>query len=170
MTKMMAALFAGRRMRSGLAFAACLIGATAVHAAGSDVFAAHCATCHMANAQGSPGFVPPLTETLGHYAQTPAGRALLARIVAYGMSGTITVAGQRYVGSMAVVRPLTDAEVAEALNHVLTQFNQASLPKDFQPFTEDEVKQHRAEKSTPVANYAARQALVSRLTTEGKGR
>lgn len=158
------------RTKASLIFAMSLGAIAPAHAAGPEVFAARCAACHMPNAQGSPGFVPPLTETLGHYVQDREGRALLARIVTYGMSGPITVAGRRYVGSMAVVRPLTDAEVVDVLNHVLTNFNQPSLPKDFQPYTVEEVNQYRAEKSTPLATYAARQALVSRLATEGKSR
>lgn len=151
---------------------ACLLFAWAsvVHAGGAEVFAARCAVCHQANAQGAPGFVPPLTDTMGHYVAYKEGRAFLAQIVTYGMSGPITVEGQSYNGSMAVYQALTDQEVAEALNYVLTHFNGASLPNGFAPFTAAEVQQHRAQRLSPVEVYASRQALMDKLRTAGKGR
>lgn len=163
-------LRAAARFAPALGLAVGLACASAAHAEAPEVFAAKCAVCHMANAQGTPGFVPPLTETLGYYAESAEGRALLARIVTYGMVGPITVGGRSYAGSMAVVQPLTDQEAADALNHVLSRHNQRSLPAGFQPFSPDEIRQLRAEKATPVKVHAARQALVERLRSEGKPR
>lgn len=137
---------------------------------GARVYSQHCAVCHLPNAGGSPGFVPPLTGTLGHFASSDDGRALLAAIVTWGMTGAIRVGGRSYMGAMSIVRPLSDEEAAEVLNYVLRDHNQASLPADFAPFTAAEVQRHRARKASPGEVHAARQALARRLEAEGKGR
>lgn len=147
-----------------------LVSTSVAHAGGAEVFAARCAVCHQAAAQGAPGFVPPLTDTLGNYVAFREGRAFLAQIVTYGMSGPITVEEQAYNGSMAVYQPLSDQEAADALNYVLTHFNSASLPKDFAPFSAVEIQQHRAQRLSPVDVYVARQALTDKLRAAGKGR
>ena len=167
-------------MRRCAAFAADTAGAAAAGAAGSTaaqaggegarVYAQHCAVCHLPNAGGSPGFVPPLTGTLGHFASSEDGRALLAAIVSWGMTGAIRVGGRSYMGAMSIVRPLSDEEAAEVLNYVLRDHNQASLPADFAPFTAAEIQRHRARKASPGEVHAARQALARRLEAEGKAR
>lgn len=144
--------------------------AAAVQADGAKVFAARCAVCHLPNAQGSPGFVPPLTQTLGNYVHVSEGRALLAGIVLYGLRGPITIAGQKYMGVMSVQPPLSDQEAADALNHVLTEYNKTSLPADFQPYTAEEVQRYRADHQDAAKNHTLRQALVEKLRGEGKTR
>lgn len=137
---------------------------------GARVYAQHCAVCHLSDATGSPGFVPPLTGTLGNFAASEEGRALLAAIVSWGMTGAIRVGGRNYTGAMTIVHPLSDEQAAEVLNYVLRRHNQASLPADFAPFTAPEIRQQRARKASPGEVHAARQALVRRLEAQGRGR
>lgn len=137
---------------------------------GAQIYAAHCAVCHLPDLKGSPGFVPPLTGTLGNFAASADGRALLAAIVNWGMSGPISVGGRRYLGAMSLVHPLSDAEAAEVVNYVLREYNRDSLPAGFEPFTADEMRQYRARKATPAQVHAARQALVGKLEAAGKSR
>lgn len=159
-----------RHGRALLALAILAGGAPAVAASGAEVYAAHCAVCHLAQGEGTPGFVPPLTGTLGYYLADDAGRAVLARIVAGGMAGSIEVSGKRYSGAMRVLPPVSDEEGALALNHVLQTFNGASLPADFQPFVAAEIARGREAKVTPTELHAQRQALVQRLKEAGKTR
>jgi hypothetical protein len=144
--------------------------APALAAGGAEVYAAHCAVCHLAQGEGTPGFVPPLTGTLGHYLADGAGRSLLARIVAGGMAGSIEVGGKRYSGAMRVLPPVSDEEGALALNHVLQRFNAESIPADFVPFEAAEIARARDAKTAPTELHAERQALVTRLKQAGKAR
>ncbi|MBS0327994.1 MAG: cytochrome c [Proteobacteria bacterium] len=154
----------------------CIVGLAALaiaicaNAADGSIFVQRCAVCHLESATGSPGFVPPLTDTLGYYVAADGGRAYLVRVVSYGLTGPITVAGVAYDATMALYAPLSDQQAADALNYVLTQFNTKSLPAQFKPFTAGEVHGARQEKVSAIELHAARQALIDELARAGKHR
>ena len=114
------------------------------NAGGVDLFNSHCAICHQGNAAGVPGMYPPLADSIGNYVRVPAGRAYLVHVVAFGLTGPISVHGQTYVGLMQSWPGLSDEEIAEVLNYILDTFNSKLIPRDFKPLTADEVKNYRA--------------------------
>ncbi len=142
-------------------------GAAQETTAGATIFAKRCAVCHQPNGQGVPGVYPPITETLGHFLATPSGRSYLGEVVAFGLAGAITVGGQRYVGQMKLAPALSDQELADVLNHVLTSFNGASLPADAAPFAAAEIAVLRATPKAPTDVAKARQDVVAELERLG---
>ena len=111
-----------------------------VSAAGA-AYAARCAVCHRAAAEGVAGQFPRLAGRTAAIAQTPDGRAYLARVVLHGMLGTIDVDGRTITGLMPGMATMNDADIAEAINHALV----AGTPdKPAKPFTATEIAAVRA--------------------------
>lgn len=94
-----------------------------------------CRGCHLADGGGVPPEVPSLRETLGAFAATPAGREYLIRVPGVSRSR------------------LTDAELADVINWVLIEFNAASLPTNFEPFSAAEVAAARPRSISDPAAY-----------------
>jgi mono/diheme cytochrome c family protein len=86
--------------------------------AGAEVFAARCAVCHGAKAEGLPGSFPPLAGQIQALAALPAGRDYLVMAVSAGLIGTLTVADSTYHGAMPAQSMLSEAEVAAVLNYL----------------------------------------------------
>lgn len=80
----------------------------------------HCSGCHLPTGEGARG-VRGLTE-LGEIVSRPGGRSYLVQI------------------PDASQAPVTDANLARITNWILQEFNADSLPSDFMPITEDEVR------------------------------
>ncbi len=134
--------------------------AGSAHAGGSAVFASHCAVCHRPQGQGVPGTFPPLAASAGTYLRAPGGREYLVHVVSFGMMGEISVKGRKYSGFMQAWTQLSEEEVAEVVNYILTGFNAALLPKDFHPLTAEEVGRLRAAKLSPFEVRKQREALI----------
>jgi mono/diheme cytochrome c family protein len=132
-------------------------------AADSPVFTARCAVCHQASGTGVAGVYPPLANSVGRYLRVPAGREYLVHVVSFGLMGPIAVHGQTYAGVMQAWTQLSDDDIAQVLNHVLTDFNKDLLPKDFKPLTADEVKRLRATSRSFSDDYSEREALIKAL-------
>lgn len=151
--------------------AAVVIGAGPVAAqdltAGATIFAKRCAVCHHLNGQGVPGVYPPINETLGHFMATESGRKYLGEVLAFGLAGATTVGGQRYVGQMKLAPPLSDQEIADVLNYILTTFNGTSLPADAATFSADEIAALRATPKAPTEMAKTRQPIVAELEQMG---
>jgi mono/diheme cytochrome c family protein len=141
------------------ALAATLMYSGTGKASGTELFAAHCAVCHQASGQGIPGMYPPLANSAGDFVHSKDGRAYLVHVVSFGLNGPITVHGTFYDGFMQSWAQLTDDDIAQLLNHVLTDFNATRLPKDFAPFSAREVKQDRARPMTSTEVYHELQTL-----------
>jgi len=127
-----------------LALAAGLAGAQD----GKAVYDAHCAACHQPDGAGALGLAPPLAGTLGQRMAVPAGRQYLAGIVISGLAGKLEFKGVVYEGIMPAWPQLSDAELAAALNYVLSAFNAADLPAGHQPIAAEELAAPRAKKPT----------------------
>lgn len=133
-------------------------------ASGSSLFSANCATCHQLSGEGVPGVYPPVKESVGSYVRVPAGRAYLAHVVSFGMTGVISSQGKTYSGFMQPWPQLSDADVADVLNYILLDLNGALLPKGFASFTPEEVKALRAKHLTLAEVRTEREALMKTLT------
>ncbi len=102
---------------------------------------------------------PPLADTVGKFARSRDGRAYLVHVLSFGLIGQITVRGTPYNGVMQSWTQLSDDDIAQILNHVLISFNAKLLPKDFKPFTAEEIKPERAHPMTSTEVYRELQAL-----------
>jgi mono/diheme cytochrome c family protein len=128
-------------------------------ASGAGLFAAHCAVCHQPQGQGIPGMYPPLADSAGDFARSNDGREYLVHVLSFGLNGPIMVRGARYNGFMQSWAGLSDDDIAQLLNHVLTVFNANHLPKDFKRFTAREVEQDRSRPMTSSEVYRELQSL-----------
>ncbi len=152
-----------RLARGAIAAAIALV--IAARASGAEsVFIGKCAICHQPSARGVPGTYPPLAESIGGYVRIPGGRAYLAHVVLFGMSGLIESGGVAYNGLMPPQGAgLSDGEIAAALNDVLDSFNHDRLPADFKPFTPAEVRAARAKPRGPADQVRERAQLLNDL-------
>lgn len=85
----------------------------------------HCGGCHLADGRGVPPEVPTLISTLGPIVASQDGRDYIVRVP--GASQT----------------PLTDEQLAQVMNWVLTNFNAETLGSNFRPLTGNEVGKAR---------------------------
>ncbi|CAG9197193.1 Cytochrome c in methylamine utilization cluster [Paraburkholderia sabiae] len=97
----------------------------------------NCMGCHTATGGGIPGKVPPLANSLGYFEHLPAGREYVVRVPGASNSA------------------LSDQELADVLNWLLTTKNRDALPKDFKPYTASEITQHRRPAFSDVATVRA---------------
>jgi len=132
-------------------------------ATGAEVFQDNCVICHQADANGLPGMYPPLADSIGRYVAIPAGRAYLIHVLSFGLTGPIAVHGTTYDGVMYPWPQLSDDDVADVLNYVLTTFNAKLLPRHFAPLTAGEVKKQRGSASPLGDVHKERMALLKAL-------
>lgn len=97
----------------------------------------NCMGCHTAAGGGIPGKVPPLANSLGYFEHLPAGRDYVMRVPGASNSA------------------LSDQELADVLNWLLTTMNPDALPKDFKPYTAAEIGAHRRPALPDVATVRA---------------
>lgn len=121
---------------------------------GSTVYQ-QCQGCHQPTGVGIPGTFPPLAARMNEILAAKGGREWLIHLVLSGMSGEITVKGQKYNGAMPAYAQLKDAELAAVLNHITTNWGNTN-PK---AFTAAEVKAQRSKKMTGAQVNTARKAL-----------
>ncbi|MBR8333593.1 cytochrome c [Burkholderia ambifaria] len=107
----------------------------------------NCMGCHTATGGGIPGKVPPLANSLGYFTHLPAGREYVMRVPGASNSA------------------LSDQDLADVLNWVLTTMNRDALPRDFKPYTAAEVAAHRRPAFSDVATVRA--GLVRALQARG---
>ncbi|WP_034185237.1 MULTISPECIES: c-type cytochrome [Burkholderia] len=107
----------------------------------------NCMGCHTATGGGIPGKVPPLANSLGYFTHLPAGREYVMRVPGASNSA------------------LSDRELADVLNWLLTTMNRDALPRDFKPYTAAEVAAHRRPALSDVATVRA--GLVRALQARG---
>lgn len=141
-----------------LAVAAGMI-ASAAHADPKTNFVSRCGMCHQAGGEGLAGQFPKLAGRAAAIAQAPEGRRYMARVVLNGMAGPIEVEGARVAGVMPGMAAVSDADIAEALNHALTLGKPAKPAKPFKPA---EIAAVRAEgRATMADNRELRAKLVA---------
>ena len=125
-----------------------LVMAAPAHATPPDqLYTLNCWGCHQPHAQGIPGSVPRLSNSMGYFLHLPEGRAYLAEVPGVASA------------------PLSDDEIARVLNWMLLTFSRAQIPKDFVPYTADEIHRYRQHKLVNVT--AARRRLAAKLMSMG---
>lgn len=81
---------------------------------GKAEFERQCAACHQAEGQGVPGAFPPLAGNPDLFRD----RLFPVKVILNGLSGTLTVKGEKYSGVMPPFDHLADAEIAAVVNYV----------------------------------------------------
>lgn len=82
-------------------------------AAGRRIYDQNCAACHQTNGQGVTGAFPPLASS--DWLNADKNRSI--RTILAGLSGAISVNGQRFDGVMPAMR-LSDEDIAHVLSYV----------------------------------------------------
>ena len=139
------------------------LGAFASAADGATVYSNNCSSCHGADGKGIAGAFPPLVEVVPEYLEKgDLGRQFLIHVVLFGIQGEITVGGGTYNSMMPPYgNQLSDEQVAAVLDYIAKAWgNDKLLPKDYKPFTPEEVKAERAKKRTPMQVYEEWKKLV----------
>ena len=103
-----------------------------------------CQGCHLPDGGGANS-VPRLKDTIGYFLEIPAGREYLVRV-----PGSATSA-------------LNDAELAEVLNWIISEFSGASASEDYERYTASEISRLRVHQLDEVENY--RTELMVRIAT-----
>lgn len=94
-------------------------------APGQAVYGRTCVTCHQANGRGMPNTFPPLAGS----EFVNGDKARLAKLVLNGLTGPVTVAGQRFNGVMPPWKTqLNDADMAAVLTYVRSGFGNRAGP------------------------------------------
>lgn len=115
---------------------------------GRQSYVLNCAGCHQPDGTGSAANdVPTLHRIPGEFVKVPRGREFLCQVPGI------------------VYSPLSDVEVAEILNWILNAYSKEYLPKDFVPYTAEEVAQHRAIR--PANIMQVRAAVLGELQRAG---
>ena len=87
-------------------------------AAGKQLFAGTCSTCHQPEGQGMPGVFPPLAKS-DYIAADPKR---VPSVILHGLVGPVKVNGQDYNSNMPPMSQLTDDEVANISTYVLNSW------------------------------------------------
>jgi mono/diheme cytochrome c family protein len=112
-----------------MAFAAGVAGATS----GPELdYAVNCQGCHRADGAGTPGSVPALVGSVAKFLRVPGGREYLVQVPG------------------AAQAPLDDAALAAVLAWMLEKFDHDHMPRDFAPYTAEEVGRLRQKPLTDV--------------------
>ena len=100
---------------------------------GKQLFQVHCVACHQASGLGLPGVFPPLDGSewvLGD-------ERIVANILLYGITGSVSVLGKPYMGAMPPFGQLSDAELAAMASHVRTTWSNKAAPLDAALFAQE---------------------------------
>lgn len=109
-------------------------------AAGAELFAGTCSTCHQANGMGIEGAFPPLAGS--DYLMADVDRSIA--VVLHGLSGPIQVNGKDFNSVMPPMSQLNDDEVAHILTYVRNSWGNSG-----DAVSPDQVKHVRATVKAP---------------------
>ncbi len=123
---------------------------------GQQVYLSNCMACHQANGQGIPGAFPPLAEHAANLYAADGGDYLL-HVVLFGVQGQIGVLGMNYNGFMPAWPQLSDEQIANVLNHIVSKLGNA--PAGFVPYQPSDIAAERSAGLTAAAVHEARGAL-----------
>lgn len=124
------------------------IGAVSAQEVGRGNFILRCAGCHgMEGAGSQAGGIPDFRGYVGAFAHREDGRRYVMHVP--GVAGA----------------SLSDRQIAEVMNYVMTTWGGPSLPPAYVPFTEAEVAALRAEPVGDVVAY--RRKVVEELLGQG---
>ncbi len=127
--------------------------------AGETVYDANCASCHQATGTGVPNAFPPVAGHAPELALAEGGREYLANLLLYGLQGEIQVLGEPYNGVMPAWAQLSDDELADTLNYVLSSWDNLDALPDYPAFTAEEIAAQRDAGLSAAQVYELRQTL-----------
>ena len=119
---------------------------------GKALYAAQCAACHQASGAGLPGVFPPLDGS--EWVQGEP--RVLANILLHGITGEITVKGNKYQGAMPAFPQLSDAELAGIASFIRSNWSNKAEPLQAELFAKERADGSR---TTPFEGEAALKAL-----------
>ena len=119
---------------------------------GKALYAAQCAACHQASGAGLPGVFPPLDGS--EWVQGEP--RVLANILLHGITGEITVKGNKYQGAMPSFAQLSDAELAGIASFIRGNWSNKAEPLQAELFA----KERASDRKTPFEGQAALEALA----------
>ena len=119
---------------------------------GKALYAAQCAACHQATGAGLPGVFPPLDGS--EWVQGEP--RVLANILLHGITGEITVKGNKYQGAMPAFPQLSDAELAGIASFIRGNWSNKAEPLQAELFAKERADGKR---TTPFEGEAALKAL-----------
>jgi mono/diheme cytochrome c family protein len=138
-------MIAGTRRAAAVACMATALVSMAAQASPAQDYLLNCMGCHGAQAEGVPGKVPPLANTLSRFMRTAEGRDYILRVPGAANSA------------------LSDAQLAAVLNWLAVTYDSSATNPT--PFTSAEVS---AVRRRPLASVlATRSAVVRSLATTG---
>ncbi len=108
----------------------------------SNLYLLNCWGCHGSHGEGIKGTAPPLVG-LGDFLKASGGRAYIIEVPGVSLSA------------------LNDAKIATVMNWVLENMSKNNLPRDFSPYTADEVHRYRAIRLAELSK--TRRALLEQL-------
>ena len=106
----------------------------------------HCQGCHLPEAVGYPGRVPRMRDFIGYFLHSQEGREFIIRVP--GVSTT----------------SLPNDQVTELMNWLLLTYSAPQLPKNFVPFTVDEVAALRPDPEPDPET--TRKSILERIAAE----
>ncbi len=133
--------------------------AQAAKVSGKTIFQESCATCHGTDGHGQPSYFPPLAGNPDLFKD----RAFPVLVVLNGISGTITVEGQSYNGSMPAFGHLSNAEIAAVVNFVRSAWEHQSGSSQMKPVTPELVAEQRKHSLSPSEVHVRREKMDSTL-------
>ncbi|MBS0291188.1 MAG: cytochrome c [Proteobacteria bacterium] len=119
---------------------------------GKALFAANCVACHQATGLGLPGVFPPLDGS--EWVQGEP--RVLANILLHGITGEITVKGNKFQGSMPSFQQLSDAELAGIASFIRSNWSNKAEALKADLFATERKDGNR---TTPFEGEAALKAL-----------
>ncbi|MBS0611347.1 MAG: cytochrome c [Comamonadaceae bacterium] len=119
---------------------------------GKALFAAHCVACHQATGLGLPGVFPPLDGSEWVHGDP----RVLANILLHGITGEITVKGNKFQGAMPSFQQLSDAELAGIASFIRNNWSNKGEAIEPDLFAKERKDGNR---TTPFEGEAALKAL-----------
>ncbi|WP_448529938.1 c-type cytochrome [Raineya sp.] len=100
---------------------------------GQKLYALHCSSCHMEKGEGLAGLIPPL-KNADWLAQNPEK---IACIIRYGQKGKVLVNGITYNHPMPANLKLSDTEIHNLTNFILSNFENQVPKRTFEQIVKD---------------------------------
>ncbi len=110
-----------------------------------QLYMLNCWGCHRPHGEGIPGTAPPLRDA-ADFLRVKGGREYLISVPGVSQSA------------------LDNADTAAVMNWILQSFSTDRLPKDFQPYTADEIAQSRTSHLMDIKH--ARAELVAAMVEQ----
>jgi cytochrome c oxidase subunit II len=137
------------------------LSAAEVHP-GEAVYQANCASCHQANGQGLAGAFPPLEGHAASLFNADGGREYLINLLLYGLQGQITADGGSYNGVMPAWGQLSDQQLADTLNYILSAWGNDARVSAEPDYQASDFAEKRGQDLSSNDIYRQRQALELR--------